>query len=445
MCVGCAAVDRLFSMQTREEALMSKYATGQESLPHTQPTADAGRLPLPPRVPHRIASEAEALEIASALAEEFRQSAAQRDRERRLPWDEIERYTASGLGAITVPREHGGLGASYETLARVFETICAADPSLGQIPQNHFALIQNLKDTGAPAQQARWFRAVLEGHRFGNAGPERKAKAGHLYQATARLHRDAQGGLRVSGTRFYSTGAIFAHWIPFRAVDEAERPVQVWVRRDAPGVQVIDDWSSFGQRTTASGSVVFDAVAVDEADVVAVWRHAGIPNLSGPVSQLIQAAIDAGIARGALADGLAFVREKSRPWVDSGVASANLDPHLIQEVGQLQVDVDAAQAVLLESARTLDELAAGRVDEAVSAKASVAVAEAKILTTEAALAASEQLFALAGSSSTRAAHNLDRHWRNARVHTLHDPVRWKYHLLGNYLLNGALPGRHQWN
>ena len=107
--------------------------------------------------------------------------------------------------------------------------------------------------------------------------------------------------------------------------------------------------------------------------------------------------------------------------------------------------MDAAHAVLLETARTLDALARQPVDAQASARASVAVAEAKILTTEAALQASEQLFALAGSAASRAAHQLDRHWRNARVHTLHDPVRWKYHLLGNYLLNGALPRRHQWN
>ncbi|RMX07699.1 SfnB family sulfur acquisition oxidoreductase [Corticibacter populi] len=408
--------------------------------------ADAAtHLPLPPRPPRRIAGEAEALQSAAELAEAFRAGAAERDRERRLPWDEIERYTASGLGTITIPKAHGGLGASNETLAQVFATICAADPSLGQIPQNHFAIIQNLKDTGTEAQQHRWFADVLAGHRLGNAGPERKSRAARITDVTARLQRDAQGRLRVSGSRFYSTGAIFAHWIPFRALDEEGRGVQVWVRRDAPGVQVIDDWDAFGQRTTASGSVVFEQVPVEAEDVVEVWRHAERPTLSGPVSQLIQAAIDAGIAKGALQDALRFVREKSRPWMDSGVDSASADPHLIQEVGQLQIEVDAAHAVLLETARRLDALAAGPVDAEASAQASVAVAEAKILTTEAALHASEQLFALAGSSATRAAHNLDRHWRNARVHTLHDPVRWKYHLLGNYLLNGVAPRRHQWN
>jgi len=403
------------------------------------------RLPLPPSAPYRISSEAEALQIAATLAEEFRTSAAERDRDRLLPWDEIERYTASGLWAITVPKAYGGLGASYETLAQLFVTVCAADPSLGQIPQNHFAVLQNLRDMGSEAQRQRWFADVLAGHRLGNAGPERKAKAAHLYAATARLHRDTDGVLRVSGTRFYSTGSAFAHWVPFRALDEEGRAVQVWARRDAPGVTIFDDWDAFGQRTTASGGVVFDRVVVTQADVVPVWQFEKVATLSGPVSQLIQASIDAGIAQGALRDAVAYVREKSRPWIDSGVPSASADPYIIHEIGQLQIEVDAAHAVLLEAARYLDALAQHPLDEHLSARASVAVAEAKILTTEAALLASEHLFALTGSAASRATHNLDRHWRNARVHTLHDPVRWKYHLLGNYVLNGALPTRHQWN
>ena len=402
------------------------------------------RLPRPPSDPYCIRSEREALEVARDLAAGFRVGAARRDRERRLPWDEIEAFTASGLGAITVPKEHGGLDASLATLVRVVATLCAADPSLGQIPQSHFALIQNLRDMGDPAQQGRWFADVLAGHRIGNAGPERRARAASVTEATARLTQTA-AGLRVSGTRFYSTGALFAHWIPFRAVDELGRAVQVWVRRDSPGVTVVDDWDAFGQRTTASGTVLFEEVAVAQDEVVAVWRFADRPTLSGPVSQLIQAAIDVGIAEGALADALDFVREHGRPWVDSGVEEARLDPHLIQDVGRLQIQVDAAVEVLLDTARRLDALVGLPIDAQTSAKASVWVAEAKILSTEAALAAAEQLFALAGSSATRAAHNLDRHWRNARVHTLHDPVRWKYLLLGNHLLNGVAPPRHQWN
>jgi len=165
----------------------------------------------------------------------------------------------------------------------------------------------------------------------------------------------------------------------------------------------------------------------------------------GPFSQILQAAIDAGIARAAIDDTIVFVRDRSRPWMDSGLERATDDQTIIHEIGHLETQYQAAQAVLHEAAAVLDELDAGPVTAETSARASVAVAEAKILTTEIALEAAEKLFDLAGSAATRAEHDLDRHWRNARVHTLHDPVRWKYHLLGNYTLNGVLPARHQWN
>ncbi|MCA6215992.1 SfnB family sulfur acquisition oxidoreductase [Ideonella sp. B7] len=411
----------------------------------TLPPAAETRRPRPPAEPRRLRSSEEALEAAQALADAFRPGAAERDRERQLPWDEIERYTASGLGTITVPRAYGGPELPFTTLAEVFVTLCAADPALGQIPQNHFGVLGILKEAGSEAQKQRFYGEVLAGWRMGNAGPERKSKdSPTILQGATTLRRTPQG-LRLSGHRYYSTGAIFAHRIPTRAVDEQGRPVHVWVPRQAPGVQIIDDWSAFGQRTTASGSVVFDNVPIPAEDVLPLWPLADRPGLAGPSSQLIQAAIDQGIAEAAVADAITFVRERARPWVDSGLQHATDDPYLIADVGRLQIDLHAAREVLLEAARTLDEVAAAPVTAESSARASVALAEAKVLTTRIALEASEKLFELAGSAATRATHNLDRHWRNARVHTLHDPVRWKLHLIGNHRLNGVLPARHSWN
>ncbi|WP_062228767.1 SfnB family sulfur acquisition oxidoreductase [Aureimonas frigidaquae] len=400
------------------------------------------RLPAPPRAPQRIDTHAQAIDAARALAAHYRPGAVARDRERRLPFDEIERHTASGLGTLTVPRSHGGPDLPLTTVVEVFEIISAADASLGQIPQNQFGVIALLRDFGSQDQQARFFADILAGHRIGNAGPEKGKRA--LTHNETRLHRK-DGKLVLVGERFYSTGAAFAHWIPTRAADTEGRPVQVWVRRDAPGVRVEDDWLSFGQRTTSSGTVVFDHVIVEQANILPVWRFAETPGLTGPTSQLVQAAIDSGIAAMALDDAASFVRDKARPWMDSGVERAVDDPTIIHAYGALQADFHAAQAVLYEAAETIDRIARDPVTAESSAAASVAVAEAKILTTDIALAASEMLFDLAGSSATRAAHGLDMHWRNARVHTLHDPVRWKYHLVGNYALNGVLPARHQWN
>lgn len=390
----------------------------------------------------RISSDQQAIRVAENLAEQFALKASERDAKRILPWDELEAYSRSGLGAITVPKAFGGADVSYVTLAKVFTLICAVDPSLGQIPQNHFAVLQLLKEHGSHAQQQRWYEQVLQGARLGNAGPERGRGS---IEHSATVLRKTEHGLRLSGKRFYSTGALYAHWIPTRAVDENNQTLQVWVPAHAQGVQLIDDWSSFGQRTTASGTVVFDNVEIDPEYVIELTPIANIPNLAGPVSQLIQASIDVGIANGALQQALQLVRNNARPWVDANVAAATDDPYIIHEVGELQVQVSAANALLEAAAATLDRLSQQPITEASSAEASIAVAEAKVWAVEAALNASEQLLALAGSSATRAKHNADRYWRNARVHTLHDPVRWKYHLLGNYLLNNAYPRRHQWN
>ncbi|MEX3933713.1 SfnB family sulfur acquisition oxidoreductase [Paraburkholderia phymatum] len=411
----------------------------------SHPNGDRIAGPLDPDEVHRIADDAEALAAAHELASTFAKEAARRDRDRVLPWDELDLWSKSGLGAITVPREYGGADVSYATLAEVFVILCEADPALGQIPQNHFGVLGLLRETGSPEQKARFYAEVLAGRRLGNAGPERRSSAVNtILQGTTRL-QNTPGGLRLVGRRFYSTGALFAHRVPARATDDEGRPVQVWVPRTAPGLTVVDDWASIGQRTTASGTVLFDNVPVDPDDVLPIWQLANRSGLYGPTSQLIQAAIDQGIAQAAIADALAFVRERSRPWIDSGVERASDDPYIIADVGRLEIDLHAAHEVLLEAGRTLDEIAAAPLDDEASARASVAVAEAKVLTTRIALEASEKLFELAGSSATRAAHNLDRHWRNARTHTLHDPVRWKVHLLGNYHLNHVLPARHSWN
>ncbi|MES2584283.1 MAG: SfnB family sulfur acquisition oxidoreductase [Pseudomonadota bacterium] len=400
----------------------------------------------PKRVRH-IASDTQALETAQALAAEFAVGASDRDRHRRLPWDELTRWSESGLGGITVPRAYGGADVSYATLAQVFVTLCAADPALGQIPQNHYGVLGLLREAGTPAQKQRFFAEVLAGTRLGNGGPEKRSDPGkHLLHGSTRLG-STPNGLRLNGKRFYSTGALFAHRIPSRAVDDEGRAVQVWVPHDAPGVRVIDDWSSFGQRTTASGSVVFEDVPIQADDVLQVWQLATQPGLYGPNSQIIQAAIDQGIAQAAVAEAITFVRQHARPWTDSGLQHAIDDPYIIQDIGRLETDLHAAHEVLLETGRLFDAIAAKgtAVSAEDSAVASVAVAEAKVLTTQIALDASEKLFELAGSAATRANHNLDRHWRNARTHTLHDPVRWKTHLIGNYHLNGVLPARHSWN
>ena len=401
-----------------------------------QPPAEPSR----PSIPARIEGGAHAIEVAHRLAAQFAPEAAQRDRERRLPWAELDAFVASGLWAITVPRAYGGAGVAAGTLAEVIATISAADGSLGQIPQNHFYALEVLRVGGSPAQQRFFYDLVLAGARFGNA----LAEIGHKdFKRRTRLTRTG-ARWHIDGQKFYCTGALYAHWIPTLVVlDEDGREVSylAFVPRHAQGVTLTDDWDGFGQRVTGSGSVQFEHVEVEPEWVVPFAASFDRPTTIGPFAQIMHAAIDLGQARGAFAAALDFVRRHTRPWIDSEVARATDDPLAIAQFGDLSARLCAAEALVRRAGRFVDT-AQAVPDEQSVAQASIAVAEARAATTVVSLDTASRLFELAGTAATLDDQGLDRFWRNARTHTLHDPVRWKYHAVGNFYLNGKRPPRH---
>jgi SfnB family sulfur acquisition oxidoreductase len=398
-------------------------------------------VPRPPEPAHVIRSDAEAIAVAGQLAAEFKKGAAARDRDRISPLAQVDAFSQSGLWSINVPRAFDGPEVSYATLARVIEILAEADPSVAQIAQNHLGIVAAIRSTSPPAQQALLFAEVLKGRRFGNAFSESGTARAAEFATTLTPSGD---GYLVNGEKFYCTGALLAHLVPIVATGQDGKAYYAIAQRDAPGLSVIDDWSSFGQRTTQSGTVLLDNVYVPASHVVPAYLGYDTPTADGPIFQIIQVAIDGGIAANAIADTIDFVRSKARPWVDSGLERATDDPHVIADIGRLEFRLHAAQALTERAGRAIDA-AVAEPNEATVTAAQVATAEAKIATTEIAIDATNKLFELAGTRSTLAEHNLDRHWRNARTHTLHDPVRWKIHAVGNYYLNGVHPPRHAWS
>lgn len=386
-----------------------------------------------------IGGDAEALAVAAELAAGFRKDAAERDAARRLPRAELDRLAASGLLAVTVPAEYGGADVRAETLAEVFRLLAAADASIAQIPQSHFVYVNVLRRQGSPAQREFFFGEVLAGRRFGNAQSE--AGTRHVQDIRTRLEPQPDGSYLLTGVKHYSTGALFADWIPVLARAADDNLHVAYVPRDAPGLTVADDWDGMGQRTTASGTVHLDGVHVPADRVVPHHLTFTGPQLHGAVAQLLHAAIDAGIAAGALDEAVEFVRTKSRPWFESGFETAAEDPLLIQRFGELAIQVRTAEALLSAAARSVDAARAGLTDDT-AAEASVAVATAKVAAANAAVELGSALFEVSGTRSALDALGLHRHWRDARTHTLHDPVRWKVQHIGRYVLNGTRPPRH---
>ncbi|MHC3003353.1 SfnB family sulfur acquisition oxidoreductase [Gordonia sp. GN26] len=399
----------------------------------------------------RVGSTAEALTAARELAATFAADAAERDRDRRLPHAEIDRLSESGLLALTVPARFGGLDVAPSVLAEVVAILAAADPSIAQIPHSHFVYLNLVRLSAGEALQERIFTDVLAGGRVANAQSERGGKT--IADISTRLTPvdGGTGRFVLDGEKFYCTGSLFAHTLAVLAKldapagDLAPGEYVAFIPADSAGVEIVDDWDAVGQRTTGSGTVRFSGVEVTAADLVARASATSAPTAYGAYAQLLHVAIDVGIARGALTEAVEFVRTKARPWFEAGVDRAVDDPLVVQRFGELEVDVATAETMLVAAGRKVDEAVDGSVGaprRELVAEASIAVARAKAVADRVATPVASALFEVSGTRSAAAGTRLDRYWRDARTHTLHDPVRWKYQHIGRWLLRGEDPPLH---
>lgn len=405
--------------------------------------------------------------MATELAGRIAADAAARDADRRLPFNEIDELSRSGLLAITVPRAFGGADLAPSVVAEVTRILAQADPNIAQIPHSHFVYLNLLRlahSAGlAPSGLAEeCFDAVLRGGRLANAQSEKGGAT--LADIATRLTGGADGVLRLDGEKFYATGSLFADTLAVLAThDGSVVPAGeyiAFVAADAPGVTVVDDWDALGQRTTGSGTVRFVGVEVAVERIIARAPVVATPTGYGAFAQLLHAAIDVGIARGALDAAVQFVRTSSRPWFEAGVTRAVDDDLLVQRFGELALEVITAEATLAAAGRAVDAATGYPADSAgaqgdasiwgdasiegavTPAAASIAVAAAKVAGDRASNTVSAALFEVGGTRSAVGGAGLDRFWRNARTHTLHDPVRWKVQHVGRWVLRGEDPPVH---
>lgn len=395
-----------------------------------------------------LTSADEALRVAHAIAADIAVGAVERELSGSWPEPELRRVGESGLLGINVPAAHGGPDLPRATAVEVLRILSQADSAVGQLLLSHFVLSQAISGLEHTAPAPRIYRDVLAGAQLGNATVERGTRTSAERRTTVTSRAD--GAWRLNGTKYYATGTLGATWIAVAARipdTEPSHAATVFVRPTDPGVTLnLDRWSSFGQRGTASGEVVFDDVVVEPEFVIDEGPDpdpvAAPPSVLGAFDQALHAAVDIGIARAALEDGARFVTTESRPWFEAGVDNAADEPHVVRRFGELTARLYALEALLAEGAGLVDDaLAAPEVTRDAAADASLRVAAAKALAQEFAVEIAGGIFELAGASATDRGHALDRHWRNVRVHSLHDPARWKYVHLGNHTLRGTNPPR----
>ena len=382
------------------------------------------------------ASSAEALRVADVLARQLAATAVQRDRVGGHAAKEREEIRASGLLTLTIPAEFGGSGADWPTFYATLRRLAQADSALAHLYGFHHLQMATLLLYGTRAQQQRQFEDTVTQRLFwGNALNPLDQRA---------VATEADDGWTFNGLKSFSSGSVGSDRM---VVSAWHRPTQSLVIATTPtrrtGVRVRADWDAFGQKQTDSGTVEFERVAIAHDDVLVGPGAVHTPRMTlrPLVSQLIMANLYLGIAIGAFDEARTYTREQTRPWAGSGVARAIDDPLVQHRYGELKLLIRGAAGVADDAAQQLQAaLARGdAIDASQRGELAVAIAEAKVLTHRAAMEVSSQIFELTGARATSQQLGLDRFWRNARVHTLHDPVDVKLRDIGRHALSGQVP------
>ncbi|MET4071561.1 alkylation response protein AidB-like acyl-CoA dehydrogenase [Bradyrhizobium sp. S3.2.6] len=359
--------------------------------------------------------------------------AVARERSRTLPIEEIRLLKEASFGALRVPIEFGGLGATLRQTFDLLIELAAADSNLPQALRAHFNLVEDLQLNKDEAVKARWLGAIANGALVGVAVTEPGLGAVDRYRTAVTSEGAA---LRLDGLKYYTTGTLYADHL-LVAADRDGKRITVLVDTSQSGVNVEDDWDGFGQRLTASGTATFKDVTVTQDRIIGPGYGTEGRVFGTAHVQLILLATLAGIAKRAAADTTDWIKARTRTFTHAVADLPRNDPLVQQVIGQLFSAAFGARATVLaavdELARTLD---GGHQDPQRLDASELAAAQAQVTVIKLVLDAVTTLFEVGGASLSSEKLAIDRHWRNARTIASHNPAIFKLRAIGAYELNG---------
>ena len=377
------------------------------------------------------------LDIARELAVEFALTAVERDAKGGTPKHERNLLRDSGLLAMSIPGQFDGLNATWSETFEVVREFARVDSSIAHVFGFHHLMLATVRLFAKPSQWQTWFKLTANKNWFwGNTlNP----------LDTRTVVKEREGWREFSGKKSFCSGANDSEMLIASAIDESAggKLLIAAIPSARSGITLHNDWHNMGQRQTDSGSVTFQRVRVEDSDLLLDPGPLSTPFacLRPLIAQLHFANIFLGIAEGAFEEARRYTLEETRPWFKSSATQNIQDPYILGHYGDFWV--------ALESTRLLVERAGAALDEAWAkgpaltseerGEVAIAIATAKVAASRNGLELCSKVFEVTGARATNASVALDRHWRNLRTQSLHDPLDYKLHELGEWALNGTAP------
>ena len=375
------------------------------------------------------------LEVAQRLAEQFAETAAERDKTGGNPKHERDLIRQSGLLGLSIPAQYGGQGADWKTIFQTIRTIAQVDSSLAHVYGFHHLLIATVQLFSQPEQYAICFEDTAKNNLFwGNTlNPlDRRTTATQI----------SENEYIFQGDKSFCSGSIDSDILLCSGFNEAGKLLIGVIPTARQGVSFLGDWNNMGQRQTDSGTSHFEQVKISKNELLLNPGPLSTPysSVRPLIAQLIFVHLFLGVAEGAFELAKETVQSQ-KAWSKSLAENAVNDPFTQKHFAEFYVQLESVRLLANKAVESLQD--AWNIGENLTAEqrgqVSVAIATAKIAATNTSLFVTQNIFQVMGARATTAKLNLDRFWRNVRTQTLHDPIDYKYQEVGEWVLTGKVP------
>lgn len=335
------------------------------------------------------------------------------------------------IGALRVPKALGGGGIQLKELMQFVIRLAEADPDVAHLLRSHFSHVERLIQLGDKTKREQALEKIVNGEIIGNAYTEISKNAAGSSKFETTLSENGEN-FRLNGTKYFCTGTMYADWVSVMAETSAGKVVSAFIPTDREGVIIKDDWDGFGQKGTGSGTTIFKDVTVYPEEIKEFQEDKKSFNA---FLQLILQAVIAGIVRNVVTDAKELVHKRKRTFSYAPAEQPKDDPLLQHKIGEIASIAFAVEATVLAAAESLERATNRTGDYELDHDASLRAAQAKVVVDELALKAATLLFEVGGASATKQSAYLDRHWRNIRTISSHNPTVYKAQAIGRYIIN----------
>jgi alkylation response protein AidB-like acyl-CoA dehydrogenase len=352
------------------------------------------------------------LDVAISLGEKLAESTVERDAKVAIPELEIERLRESGLLALVVPKEYGGLGATWVEAFKIVQELSKVDGSIGQLYANHLNLTVLAHVSGTSEQKERYYRETARNNWFW-------ANAINTWDRSLKIIPQGEN-FRLNGVKSFDLVVAVADLRVFSAwQDGVEGSLFLVLPKDRDGIIVDNAGDTIRSSRSDRSSFTFQNVLVKQEEILATSNpsNSAFSTFLGVIAQLTKTYISLGIANGALEAVQENTETVSRHSNLSRVGKVRQNSDILGDCGDLWIELKTAIR-LADRVADIVQVAWERelrLTHEERGEVANAIFSAETFSTRVAWDITNRIFALMGSGANSKNYNLDRYCRD--LHT----------------------------